>query len=112
MKILLAVLVVLFMALQYRLWFGDGNIQEVWRISEQAKASRAEVDRLTLRNQALAAEVADLKSGLEAIEERARSELGMIGEDETFYQFIREQRTPRKPLPAVETEDDSPENKL
>ncbi len=92
MKVLLAVLVVLLLALQYRLWFGNGSVQEVWRLREQAKQNRAEVVRLNMRNQALAAEVADLKSGLDAIEERARAELGMIGEGETFYQFIREQR--------------------
>ena len=95
MKALLAALVVLLLLLQYRLWFGDGSIQEVWRLREQAKLSRAEVMELSMRNQALAAEVADLKSGLEAIEERARAELGMIDEDETFYQFVREQGAQR-----------------
>lgn len=94
MKVLLAMLVLLLTALQIRLWFGDGSIQEVWRLREQARDSRAEVLRLTMRNQALAAEVADLKSGLEAIEERARSELGMIDEGEVFYQFILEKEPP------------------
>lgn len=90
MKVLLLVLVMLVLALQYRLWFGDGSIQEVSRLREQASASRAEVLRLHSRNQALAAEVADLKRGLDAIEERARADLGMISEGETFYQFVRE----------------------
>ncbi|NND92250.1 MAG: cell division protein FtsB [Granulosicoccus sp.] len=93
MKVLTVILVLLLLTLQYRLWFGNGSIQEVWRLREQARASSAEVQRLSMRNQALAAEVADLKSGLEAIEERARSELGMIDEDETFYQFVHEQST-------------------
>lgn len=90
MRALLAILIILVIGLQYRLWFGDGSIQEVSRLREQAKASRAELLRLNGRNQTLAAEVADLKRGLDAIEERARADLGMIGEGETFYQFVRE----------------------
>jgi cell division protein FtsB len=89
-KVLLAILLVLFAALQWRLWFGDGSLQELSRLRDESAHSRSEVLRLTVRNQALAAEVADLKSGLDAIEERARGELGMINEGETFYQFIRE----------------------
>ncbi len=90
MKVLIAAFILLLIALQYRLWFGDGSVQEVWRLREEAKAARTELLQLRSRNQALSAEVADLKSGLEAIEERARAELGMIDEDETFYQFVRE----------------------
>lgn len=90
MKVVVAVLVVLLLVLQYRLWFGDGSVQQVWRLTEESRAARAELLRLRQRNQALAAEVRDLKSGLDAIEERARSDLGMIGEDETFYRFVRE----------------------
>ncbi len=89
-KTVVAVLVVLLLVLQYRLWFGDGSVQEVWRLTEESRATRTELLRLRGRNQALAAEVRDLKSGLDAIEERARSDLGMIGEDETFYRFVRE----------------------
>jgi cell division protein FtsB len=105
MKVFLGILVALLLVLQYRLWFGDGSIQEVWRLREEARVSREEVGRLNIRNQALAAEVADLKSGLEAIEERARAELGMIGEGETFYQFVREQTVRARPLraPAIGT---------
>ncbi len=96
MKVLLTLLVVLFAGLQLRLWFGDGSIQEVWRLRNEINSSRAEVMRLTVRNQALAAEVADLKSGLEAIEERARAELGMIGEGEAFFKFVMENRARRE----------------
>ncbi len=92
MKVLLAILLLMFLALQYRLWFGNGSAQEVWRLNQQSKQANAELLRLRGRNQALEAEVADLKSGLDAIEERARSELGMIDSDETFYQFVREGR--------------------
>lgn len=90
MKGLLIVLVLLLLALQYRLWFSDGSIQDVSRLRKEAAASSAEVSRLYERNQALAAEVSDLKRGLDAIEERARSDLGMISEGETFYQFVLE----------------------
>jgi len=92
MKVLVVVLLLLLATLQYRLWFGDGSVQEVWRLNQQARETKAELLRLRSRNQALEAEVADLKSGLDAIEERARSELGMIDKDETFYQFVRERR--------------------
>lgn len=93
MKVLLALLIILLIALQYRLWFGDGSVQEVWRLNQESKLTKAEMLRLRGRNQALEAEVADLKSGLDAIEERARSELGMMDSDETFYQFVRERRS-------------------
>lgn len=97
MKVLVAVLIMILLALQYRLWFGDGSIQEVSRLRTQAQESRQEVLRLLDRNKALAAEVADLKSGLEAIEERARSDLGLIGEGETFYQFVLERGARQNP---------------
>jgi len=90
-KWLTLVLVLLLLLLQYRLWFGDGSVQAFWALREEAHETRAELLRLRGRNQALEAEVADLKSGLDAIEERARTDLGMIDEDETFYQFVREQ---------------------
>lgn len=90
MKVLLTVLIIILIALQYRLWFGDGSVQEVWRLNQESKQDKAEMLRLRGRNEALEAEVADLKSGLDAIEERARSELGMIDSDEDFYQFVRE----------------------
>lgn len=92
MKVLLTVLILILIALQYRLWFGEGSVQEVWRLNQESKLTKAEMLRLRGRNQALEAEVADLKSGLDAIEERARSELGMIDSDEDFYQFVRERR--------------------
>lgn len=92
MKVLLGLLVLMLLALQYRLWFGDGSAQEVWRLNQQTKQASSELQHLRGRNQALEAEVRDLKSGLDAIEERARSELGMIDSDETFYQFVRERR--------------------
>jgi len=90
MRVAIVVLTVLLLLLQYRLWVGDGSIIEVWRLSDSVAEQRAENERLRQRNEALAAHVRDLKDGLAAIEERARRELGMIGEDEVFYQVVEQ----------------------
>jgi len=91
MKWIAAVLLIILLALQYRLWVGQGSLAEVTRLSqsiEQAKASNAQ---LRERNDALDAEVQDLKQGVDAIEERARSELGMVKKNETFFQIVEDQ---------------------
>ncbi len=88
MKTIIAVLAVLFVLLQYKLWFGEGSMMEVWQLDRAIAAQAAENAQLRERNQALAAEVSDLKQGVEAIEERARRELGMIKKGETFYQVV------------------------
>lgn len=88
MRLLIVILLILFLALQYRLWVGEGSLAEVSNLSDQVEAQKAENQRLKDRNAALDAEVQDLKTGYEAIEERARSELGMIKDDETFYQIV------------------------
>ena len=88
MKKLLALLVVLLIYLQYSLWFGDGSLQEVWRLHKDVEQQRQENAVLRERNEALEAEVLDLQQGLEAIEEHAREDLGMIKKGETFYQVI------------------------
>ena len=90
MRWLVWLLVVLLVLLQYRLWVGDGSFAEVWDLYQQVEMQREENQQLHERNQALEAEVQDLKQGLGAIEERAREELGMIKEGETFYQIIEE----------------------
>jgi cell division protein FtsB len=90
MRWLLWLLVGLLVLLQYRLWVGDGSLAEVWGLYRQVEDQREENTRLRERNQALEAEVTDLKQGLAAIEERAREELGMIKDGETFYQIIEE----------------------
>lgn len=89
MKWLAIALGVLLVLLQFRLWVGDGSVAEVWGLRQQVEAQRTENAALRERNQALEAEVLDLKTGLAAIEERARSELGMIKEGETFYQVVK-----------------------
>lgn len=88
MKLIVAILLVLLVWLQYKLWLGDGGIPEVLQLEDEIEAVQAEVNRLQERNKALNAEVVDLKKGIEAIEERARSELGMVKEDEIYYQVI------------------------
>jgi len=90
MRWLVWLLVVLLVLLQYRLWVGDGSFAEVWDLYQQVEMQREENQQLRERNQALEAEVQDLKQGLGAIEERAREELGMIKKGETFYQIIEE----------------------
>ncbi len=88
MKVLFYVLLTLLIYLQYRLWIDDDSLVDVWWAGEDIEVQRQENARLRERNDALDAEVQDLKQGMEAIEERAREDLGMIKEDETFYQVI------------------------
>ncbi len=95
MKALAALLAGLAFALQYPLWFGKGGWLKVRELDRQLAEQRAGNDRLRARNDALDAEVRDLKQGLEAIEERARMELGMIRKDEVFYQVVTPPAPPR-----------------
>jgi cell division protein FtsB len=88
MRLLAIALIVLIAAIQYPLWLGKGGWLRVWQLDQQVKAQRETNARLYARNQALTAEVLDLKEGYEAIEERARAELGMIKKDEIFYQIL------------------------
>jgi cell division protein FtsB len=89
-KFVILVFVILLILLQYRLWFGHGSLPEVQRFAEIKQSKIEENQRLKERNKSLAAEVLDLKQGMEAIEERARSEMGMIKNNETFYQIVDE----------------------
>ncbi len=88
MKTIASVLIVLVLTLQYKLWIGTGSLAEVWRTHLAVEGQAQENATLKERNLALDAEVRDLKQGWEAVEERARSELGMIGKDEIFYQIV------------------------
>lgn len=88
MRVLAAGLLLALLLLQGRLWFGDGSIPDTWRLQRDVDEQAAQNASLEERNRALAADVADLKNGLEAVEERARRELGMIGENERFYQIV------------------------
>ena len=77
--------------IQYPLWLGKGGWLRVWEVDQQISAQHGVNTKLQARNDALEAEVRDLKQGFEAIEERARTDLGMVGQRETFYQVV----TPR-----------------
>ena len=90
MRWLISFLLFLLIMLQYRLWLGDGSVSMLWDLEAQIAVQQEENQRLQQRNRAMEAEVIDLKNGEEAIEERARSELGMIKDGETFYQILDE----------------------
>jgi cell division protein FtsB len=88
MRILAVVLGSLLVLIQYPLWLGKGGWMRVWDIDRQVQAQKQNNARLEIRNKALDAEVRDLKQGLDAIEERARYELGMVKSDEFFFQIL------------------------
>ncbi len=87
-RLFLGTLLLLLIVLQARLWLSDGGHREVWRLRAQVRDQVNENSSLALRNAALEAEVVDLKGGLAAAEERARTDLGMIGQQETFFQVV------------------------
>ena len=88
LRYLNAILLTLLVTLQFQLWLGERGMPGVNRLEAAVAAQLEENARLEARNLRLAAEVRDLKEGLEAVEERARSDLGMIGRDETYYQLV------------------------
>ena len=89
MRLLAIIMTALFLLLQYDLWIGEGSMGTAWKLGSDIKTQRENNQTDLARNNMLAAEVDDLRDGLDAIEERARSELGMIKRDETFIQIIR-----------------------
>jgi cell division protein FtsB len=95
LRIVALILLVLLIALEVKLWAGQGGMAEVWRLEKSVAEQQRENEALKARNDALAAEVEDLKSGTEAIEERARSELGLVKPGEKFYQVV--EPPPTKP---------------
>ena len=88
MKWLISLLTVTLLLLQYKLWVGDGGVPEVIHLQKDVEKLQQHKKQLEERNASLDAEVTDLKQGIDAIEERARSELGMFRKDEQFYQII------------------------
>ena len=82
------ILLIVLIGLEIKLWAGQGGMAEVWRLEKSVAEQKAKNEQLKARNDALAAEVENLKTGDEAVEERARSELGLIKPGETFYQVV------------------------
>ncbi|MBI3779273.1 MAG: cell division protein FtsB [Gammaproteobacteria bacterium] len=99
MKIATYVLLAILVLLQYPLWLGSGGVLAVWRLHREIAAQEQENAQLKERNQALEADVNDLKQGLAAIEERARAELGMVKKGEVFIQVIEQ---PRDKTPSAD----------
>ena len=95
-------LLILLIALQIKLWVGQGGMAEVWRLESSVGEQEQNNEKLKSRNDALSAEVANLKTGDEAIEERARSELGLVKPGEKFYQVVE----PNKPAERSTNEGD------
>ena len=88
MKILIIVLISLLLGLQYKLWVGDGSLSEVVQLSSELDRQKEKLRLLEQRNSVLEAQVLDLQNGLDAFEEKARNDLGMIKQGETFIQLI------------------------
>ncbi len=96
LRLVALILLILLIALEVKLWAGQGGMADVRRLQQSVAEQKVENDALKARNDALAAEVANLKSETEAVEERARSELGLVKPGETFYQVV-EPQPPGKP---------------
>lgn len=111
MRWLVVILVVLLLGLQYRLWLGEGSLAQKTALERQVEEQGSRIDVLAERNRILAEEVNGLKSGLDAIEERARTDLGMVKQDETFF-LVVDSRVPerRDPPPLSLVEDDNVED--
>ena len=97
MRVLGAIFVALIVLIQYPLWLGKGGWLRAWEVERQVDAQKAKNRQLEARNASLAAEVRDLKTGTEAIEERARHELGMLRPDEIFYQYVPDKKSGSEP---------------
>jgi len=99
------ILLALILLLQYPLWLGKGSWLKVWDIDRQVDAQKKINQQTEIRNAALNAEVLDLKKGTDAIEERARSELGMVKRDEVFFQIVGQ----HPPVPAASAAASTPQ---
>jgi len=97
MRILGAILVAFIVLIQYPLWLGKGGWLRAWEVERQVDTQKARNRQLEARNATLAAEVKDLKQGTEAIEERARHELGMLRPDEIFFQYLPDKKSGSEP---------------
>ena len=93
-RIIAVILLIFLSLLQYRLWFGKNNVPDYLALQDEITRQKADNAQLRQRNKLLYADTHDLKSGLEAIEERARNELGMIKENETFFRLVPKKKKP------------------
>jgi cell division protein FtsB len=91
---------IIVLLLQYRLWMSADGVRELGRLEQAVAEQRSENEQLASRNAQLAAEVRDLKKGFTALEERARSDLGMIARNETFYQVVPPHTEAASPEPG------------
>jgi cell division protein FtsB len=95
MRVFTAILLILLVLLQYRLWFGKNSVPDYLVLKENVVRQQSANQKLQQRNKLLFADTDDLKLGLEAIEERARNELGMIKDNETFFRLIPKESNTR-----------------
>ena len=95
MRVFTVILLILLMLLQYRLWFGKNSVPDYLVLKENVVRQQSANEKLQQRNKLLFADTDDLKLGLEAIEERARNELGMIKDNETFFRLIPKESNTR-----------------
>ncbi len=93
MRLIIIALVMLFALLQYEFWFAKGSVISAWKLKDHIATQQTQNAKLKQRNDALRADISDLKSGNRAIEERARSELGMVKKGEIFYQIVKHDDT-------------------
>ena len=108
MRVVTLILVALILLLQYPLWLGKGGWFKVWEMNRQVEAQKKINEQTQARNAAVDVEVRDLKQGTEAIEERARSELGMVKRGEVFYQIVGD----IPPMPGISKSEVKPEVEL
>jgi cell division protein FtsB len=90
MRFFVLSLMLFLMLLQYTLWFGKNGLSDLRTVSEKISLQKSVNEKLKLRNKEMFAEIDDLRQGLDAVEERARNELGMIKKGETFYRIVNE----------------------
>ncbi|EKE84794.1 cell division protein FtsB [Idiomarina xiamenensis] len=100
MRLVMLVLLGLLLALQYRLWFGKNSLPDYWRVQQEIHHQQQANQKLQQRNDLLFADIRDLRDGEEAIEERARNELGMIKAHETFFRLVPVQSVPVQSVPV------------
>ncbi len=102
MRFISFLLIVFLALLQYRLWFGKNSVPDYLALKDEMQRQQLANEKLTQRNKLIYADIDDLKSGLDAIEERARNELGMIKEGETFFRLIPNENSSHQQRSSLE----------